>query len=75
MAKAKDFEVVQDDAGKYGAFCLRPSGCAPFASTGWTTKKQAETRMREHIAEHDDMTPMTDLDEFRRIHAPELLPG
>jgi hypothetical protein len=58
-APRKDFEVVPNAAGGFDGQCLRSFGCgdpggSPFASTGWTTRQQAETRMAEHIAEHDD---------------------
>jgi hypothetical protein len=79
-APRKDFEVVPNAAGGFDGQCLRSFGCgvpggSPFASTGWTTRQQAETRMAEHIAEHDDKTPMTPMHEFCGVHAPELLPG
>lgn len=72
MAKTSRADIVQAETG-WQATCHGP-GCAPFVTSGWSTRKQAETRIAEHHVEHDDGTPMTEMVEFCGVHAPELLP-
>lgn len=75
MAKKQRAELFQTDDGQWSAACLEPPGsCAPFVTSGWSTKSQAAKRIAEHLAEHDTGTLMTPMDEFCATHAPELLP-
>ena len=69
--------VEQNEASTWDYTCDKPAGCgadgAPFRSTGWTRKADAEARGKQHAAEHDSGEVMPDLDTFRasRGRAPD----
>lgn len=53
--------------GDQGSMCGDPNTGATFTSAGWPTKKVAEARGVQHIADHQG-TPMPELGAFRAEH-------
>lgn len=47
------------------------SGCDNFESTGWATPELRDKRAAEHLAEHEQLEPMSELKDFRELHGVE----
>jgi hypothetical protein len=61
-------DAVTEDEGGWNFACSR-AGCGAdggaFSSTGWTTRKAASDRGRQHFAEHDGEGVAQELADFR----------
>jgi hypothetical protein len=68
MADSLGFTAVSEQKDGTWDFVCPVSGCDPFRSTGWPTKKLAVARGRGHLDEHEGKSTGQSLEDFRAEH-------